>query len=86
MIVFVAGDDSEVFQELECMLFSLSISCVKLLQGEYSALTLAIQAIGKHQGVFMLSEKLARGFDLKFAVSAFVTIYAAKFYYMSSTI
>ena len=47
---------------------------------------MAISAISKDQGVFFLSERLARGFDLKFAVSAFVVVYAAKFYYMSSTI
>ena len=59
---------------------------VQLQQEEFDALTLAIQAISKQEGVFILSERLARGFDLKFAKSAFVAIFADKFYYMSSTI
>ena len=86
MIVFVAKDEAAVFNELEARLLSVNQRVCKLLQNSYNALVLAMQAISKHSGVFFLSERLARGFDLKFAVSAFVVVYAAEFAYMSGTI
>ena len=86
MIVFVAGDNEQISEEIYAHAISLSLETAVVDASDDDALSLALQTKTKAKGVYIMSEQLARGFDMKFAKEAFVLIYARDFYYDSSVI